>query len=236
LRRIDELLNIQRLLYDVSGMEPPEGSTPDFVAELRSMGYPVMMLTGRGPGTMTATLRELAANRYIPTDVSPCGPPRCGDVLCSAPGIISMVAIRKASEKAETCFPNSQLESLSRPIHYANGVLMAAGQDKGKILKLLLASTTEGCRGNYLIKGGYKAIVLVDDDEKNTTNMQNAFASSDMKDRVIAIRCGKLDGDVNAFHANGNNRQEKTDASWRALKKTICDEVTQFCQSPLSCP
>jgi hypothetical protein len=38
---IDDLLKIQRLLYDVGKMEPPEtGKTPNFVAWLRSAGYP----------------------------------------------------------------------------------------------------------------------------------------------------------------------------------------------------
>jgi hypothetical protein len=84
---INGLLNIQRLLYDLSGMGPPESSTPEFVAELRSVGYPVMMLTGRGPGTLSATLRELADEKYIPKDALACGPPECGDVLCSTPGV-----------------------------------------------------------------------------------------------------------------------------------------------------
>jgi hypothetical protein len=225
---INGLLNIQRLLYDLSGMGPPESSTPEFVAELRSVGYPVMMLTGRGPGTLSATLRELADEKYIPKDAPACGPPECGDVLCSTPGIISTDAIRKASEHTETCFPGSRLDALGRPIVYAGGVLMASGQDKGKILKLLLASATNACKGDYAIKGRYKAIVFVDDDSRNIENVREAFASTDMKDRVVTVRYGWLDGDVEAF-GKSDERKSKADRSWQALQGVICNEAHKFC-------
>jgi hypothetical protein len=239
----DGLLNIQRLLYDLSGMEPPEKSAPEFVAELRAVGYPVMMLTGRGPGTMNATLRELASNKYIPKDAPPCGPPKCGDVLCSSPGIISTVAIRTASAKTETCFPNSQLDSLGRPVIYADGVLLASGQDKGRILKLLLASAADACRGDYATKGRYKAIVFIDDDIRNIDNVHRAFANSDMKDRVTTVRYGYLDKDAEEFKASddkacktSDSRKCAADRAWRALRSAICNEVAQFCRAVPSGP
>jgi hypothetical protein len=94
------LLDVQRLLYDVGSMEPPEPWTPLFVAELRNKKYPIMMLTSRGPAALSATRRELVNNKYIAEDASPCEadsscapPPECGASLCATPGIISATEI-----------------------------------------------------------------------------------------------------------------------------------------------
>ena len=234
------LLKVQRLIYDLGGMTPPEPSTPELVADLRRQGYPVMMLTGRGPDMMSPTLRELAADdkKYIFLGQPTCGdipcekPPACGQVLCSDPGVIQLKtkvdnaelgvvevkAKKDAVEFADKCFPQVRHDTLSRPIAYADGVLMASGQDKGVLLQLLLASSTASCelqgtdKGTaYKDVGTYKSIIFVDDTLKNVVNVDTAFKGTDL---ATSARYAKLDEDVEAFNKS-SVRKADTDRWWR---------------------
>ncbi len=248
------LLKVQRLIYDLGGMTPPEPSTPELVADLRRQGYPVMMLTGRGPDMMSPTLRELAADdkKYIFLGQPTCGdipcekPPACGQVLCSDPGVIQLKtkvdnaelgvvevkAKKDAVEFADKCFPQVRHDTLSRPIAYADGVLMASGQDKGVLLQLLLASSTASCelpgtdKGTaYKDVGTYKSIIFVDDTLKNVVNVDTAFKGTDL---ATSARYAKLDEDVEAFNKS-SVRKADTDRSWRALRSVICTQFSQLC-------
>jgi hypothetical protein len=186
---VNGVINVQRLLYDLSAMSLPENSTPEVVGKLRKAGYPVMMLTGRGPDTLSATRRELAAKDYIPAERSPCSdnsctlPPACGSVLCSTLGIISKEAVKAASEKAKKCFPRGDFDSLKRVMGYWDGVMMASGQNKGAVLQLLLASKADACEPDYTTHPQYKAVVFVDDDPDNTKAVYEAF-----KDEPVGYR------------------------------------------------
>jgi hypothetical protein len=108
--------------------------------------------------------------------------------------------------------------------------MMGAGQNKGALLQLLLASSMPACgtqQKDYvsLDACAYKAIVFVDDGEKNVREMRAAFPNEDW---VTVVRYTNLDKAVKEFQCS-EDRKIKVNKSWRALQGVICNEVDQYC-------
>ena len=83
---------------------------------------------------------------------------------------------------------------------------MVAGQHKGYMLKTLLA------RSDFRVA----AIVFVDDHQKHTDRMREAFEESEIE--LVTIRYAGEDPEVNAFRAS--NKRDVT-KQWRRLARTI---------------
>jgi len=92
---------------------------------------------------------------------------------------------------------------------YADGVFMTAGQDKGRMLSLLLTS----------IQSEFKAIVFVDDGPKNVDRVLN-MPDRDKYD-ICAIRYGREDNVVNDFKSNRDGVQDIVKVQWDKLKTAI---------------
>ena len=208
------LLDVQRLLYQLSDMRKVEPTTQTFVQKLIERGHPVMALTARGPESLSSTMRELKDQNYeFPSA------PVCGYPMCVYRGIITGSHVKAAAESARGLF--TRLPELvgenPRAIGYSNGIMMVAGQNKGAMLQLLMASSNNA---------GFEAIIFVDDNERNIRKVEDAFKD---RPRDIAIFHYKhLEPDVMDFLSSDARQQAAID-SWTKVSKTVCDLFGRFC-------
>ncbi|MGI9363827.1 MAG: DUF2608 domain-containing protein, partial [Rhizobiaceae bacterium] len=208
------LLDVQRLLYQLSDMRKVEPTTQTFVQKLIERGHPVMALTARGPESLSSTMRELSDQDYeFPSA------PVCGFPLCGYRGIITGTHVKAAAESARGLF--TRLPKLvgddPRAIGYSNGIMMVAGQNKGAMLQLLMASSDNA---------RFDAIVFIDDNERNIGKIEDAFKD---RPREIAIFHYKhLEPDMMDF-LSSDFRQKVASESWTRVRKTVCDLFDRFC-------
>lgn len=208
------LLDVQRLLYQLSDMRKVEPISQTIVQNLIERGHPVMALTARGPESLSSTMRELSDQDYEFLSAPVCGYPMCG-----YRGIITGSQVKAAAERVRGLF--TRLPELvgddPRAIGYSNGIMMVAGQNKGAMLQLLMASS-----GNEK----YEAIVFIDDNERNIRKIEDAFKG---RPREIAIFHYKhLEHDVTDFLSN-TGRQKAASDSWIKIRNTVCDLFGRFC-------
>ncbi len=102
--------------------------------------------------------------------------------------------------------------SAEREISYMRGIMMTSGLNKGEMLDDLLQKT-----GN-----SYKAIVFVDDSEKNVNNIKKHFSGSSIDfniffyNKVVEERKLANGGDVLT-----KKQVKRMDADWKKLNKTL---------------
>ena len=94
---------------------------------------------------------------------------------------------------------------------YEDGVFMTSGQDKGRMLALLLASVREE----------FKAIVFVDDSVKHVDRALNMPGRE--KYDICAVRYGREDNVVKDFLCNRDGVQDTVKAQWDRLKAALLD-------------
>jgi hypothetical protein len=151
------LLEVQGILYDVSQMHPPEPQQPGIIAELQEKGVSTIALTSRGPEYRVATERELK---------------RCGyDIAATAlavqvPGGTYLAYDPTNPEKDGLTAAELKTYKLEepRPVSYANGIFMTAGQHKGVMLLTLLHHTDRDI----------KAVIYVDDNVRHVGTVFSA--------------------------------------------------------------
>jgi len=212
------VLEVQHLLFELSDMKPPEQNTPALVASLQERGHPVMVLTSRSPEFRSETLRELSDFGYAFPSA-----PHCRSPLCLTRGIISGDGVKRAARQATLTFPRvaELVGTTPRAVSYGNGVMMVAGQDKGAMLQLLLASSAND---------SYRAIVFIDDGKRNVEAVDNAF-KDDPRD-VQTVYYDRLEADATGFQSNPT-RQEAADKSWKAVRGLVCEQFRRFCAVPV---
>lgn len=168
-----QLLIAQGLLYGLGRMHPTEPATESstgvvsFVRDLQSAGHPAIVLTSRGPEFNDVTRRELRKWGFSFAD-SAIGP-RGG-----YPAELRIVP-ETAAETAKSLPPGKEklaadVTATARATRYEDGVFMTAGQHKGAMLRLLLTRTGS--------EGALDAVVFVDDTQKHTERMRDAFDKS----------------------------------------------------------
>ena len=207
------LLDAQGVIYSLSRMKPTEPMVPSFLDGLEAKGFRVIALTARGPQLRDATLRHLN-NEEIRFDTSV----RCGPPLCATRGRIAgghVLAVARAVFTAEQ-LAAFDLEK-PREISVSDGVMMVAGQHKGSMLRLLLASAPDP---------SFKAIVFVDDGLDNVENMEEAFARPDIE--LAAFHYVRMKAGVADFLGDPA-RQRATDRSWDRLSALLCAEFKRRC-------
>ncbi|MDX1571363.1 MAG: DUF2608 domain-containing protein [Xanthomonadales bacterium] len=142
---VPDRLAAQGALYHEGAMQLTEPAARELVDELREKGHPVMIITARGADFRLATFRELRRNGLSFLESAP-GPWRGYD-------------------------GSLKLEGATRPVLYEDGVLMLAGQHKGRMLLGLYAHA-----GLPLPP----AIVFVDDKAYNTQAMAEALEAAEV--------------------------------------------------------
>jgi len=175
---VGDRLEVQGALYFASAMRPTQADAAKQVARMQEAGLKVIVLTARGPGFRLATFRELRRNgfNFWPN----AWPPQQG-------------------------FPEPFTpEGGTRPAVYEDGVIFAAGQDKGSTLKSVLDLSGQP----------YPAlIVMADDKQSNLNQLMSAFSWSGTK--VHAWRYTREDDTVEAFDP------DKASTLWSELKPPL---------------
>ncbi len=194
------LLTAQGWLFQMSQMISPEVETPQFFRELQAAGYPVILLTSRGPDFENLTQRELARNGY--NSAATAIAPRAGFAAPFEPYDLN--------DPTKSCLTAEDIQRLglpkSKPVIYRNGVMMTSGQHKGAMLRTLL------CK----LGRSYSAIVFVDDHQKHVDRVFAAY--QDQPGDVRSVKYSFMDVEVKAFHTG-----DKADvrAKWARLKDAI---------------
>jgi len=175
--KIRSLVEVQDLLFDLSGMHPPEpGLQPRVVAGLQDCGFAAIVLTGRGPEARGATERELSRNGYDFARAAV--PPRDGYGGSFAPfdpRNVQAAGFVLPCDRERGAFPAAQ------PVSYQNGIMMTAGQDKGLMLRALL----DRCGRHYA------AVLFVDDSERNLQAVARAFSCTSVDVTTVLYTRGR---------------------------------------------
>ena len=185
------LLRVQGILFALSGMRPPEKTTPAAVARLQRTGASVMAMTSRGPEFRSATMRVLAENGYTFKGHAPHGYP---GTWRPSNGNLT------AAEQDRFGFIGA------RPVSYMDGVFLCAGQHKGALLRMLF----------HTRKLSYKAILFVDDHAKHTKRVQEAWKGRGVD--LVTVRYARMDAQVKRFKASD---KKLVMAQWNKLKETL---------------
>ncbi|PKQ00587.1 MAG: hypothetical protein CVT74_03190 [Alphaproteobacteria bacterium HGW-Alphaproteobacteria-13] len=146
---LGELIAVQTMLFGVASMQATEPDIPAMLADARRQNIDIFLLSARGPELFDATRRELDRNGL---EVE--APYACSFFLCTEDGVYRDGEIRAAL----AAIGEEPSRSLYRNILIRDGMMLAAGQDKGVMLKLLMGAI-----------GGrrYTHVVVADDGRKN---------------------------------------------------------------------
>jgi len=173
-----DTLEVQGALYFASAMRPTQPDAAKQIARLQEAGLKVIVLTSRGPGFRLATFRELRRNGF--NFWQNAWPPQRG-------------------------FPEPFIpEGGSRQAVYEDGIIFAAGQDKGLTLKTVLEKSGQPFP---------QLIVMADDKQANLNEVMAAFSWSGIK--VHAWRYTREDDAVEAFDP------DKAAALWSELRPPL---------------
>jgi hypothetical protein len=184
-RLVNDRLAAQGALYFASAMRPTQPNAAEQVRRLQDAGLRVIALSARGSDYRLATFRELRRNGFS-----------------FWPG-----AWPPAAGYAEAFQP----EGLPRPVRYEDGVVFAAGQDKGLVLQDLLKRSGEDAP---------LLIVMADDKQDNLKAMMKAFSWTPT--RVQAWRYTREDANVEAFDA------ETAAGQWEVLQPALLQIEQMF--------
>ena len=213
------LLQAQYLAYSIGDMRPTQADTAKIIRLLGDAGHGVMALTARGPEIRSPTVRELREDGIAFTNAPVC---RAGSEdapsLCVKRGFISSETILAVAETVLTEREREMLGAQPRLISYADGVMMVAGQNKGLMLRLLLASS----------RSTFEAIVFVDDGADNVIDVEEAFASDDTP-LVKGFWYTAFEAANEQFWSDAA-RQDGTVQAWRTVSSALCRAVGTFCQ------
>jgi len=198
------LLEVQGLLFALSGMHPPEPELPKMVNELLAQGVQAMVLTSRGPEFRDATERELKKNGY---DFSKSAPE-----IKEKRGLFYPLDPDAPSSHGLSAEVTASLQPRLRPVSYSNGIFLTAGQHKGYMLRTLLARRTVG-EGDAK---QFKAVVFVDDHQRHAKSMHEAHEG--VKLDLSTFRYSREDGNVSNF---SNSAKRHVVHDWNRLSEFI---------------
>ena len=195
---LNELLQIQGTLFALGGMHPPEPEQPQMIAEIQNAGCCTIVLTSRGPEFRNATERELIRNGYDFNDSAL-------EIIEPARG--RFLPYDKARPNTHG-LSKQELDTLRdpRPVSYSQGIFMTAGQNKGYMLRTLLARSPRT----------FKAIVFADDHDKHTGRMAKAF-----KDSGITTACFHYIREQPNVDAFKESDKEAVAKQWDQLNNSI---------------
>lgn len=182
----DGLLEVQGVLFALSSMHPPEPDLPAAVGHLLDDGVTTIVLTSRGKEFRNSAARELKRHGY---DL-----PQSTLEIKEKRGVFLPYDASRPTDHGLNAKLIGELGS-PRSVTYADGVYMTAGQHKGYMLQTLLARVPGATAKTPY--ANYSAIVFVDDHEKHTKRMQEAFAGKPID--LATFRYSREDGNVERF-------------------------------------
>ncbi len=199
-----ELLNVQGQLFAISTMVPTEKITVKTIHNLQQRGFKVILLTSRGPEFRNSTELQLSENglNFAKTAIGP-GQGYGGTYLPYKLNNLNRYGLNQSDAKRLNL-------KKPRPVSYMNGVYMTAGQNKGVMLRNLLAKTNTD----------FKAIVFADDHKKHITRMNQAFEKLNYVE-VMAFRYGAVDHLVKEFKTKPKLYSARGVKFLNSLKRTL---------------
>jgi hypothetical protein len=174
---VNDLLASQGALFHASAMRPTQADAAAQVRRMQDEGLQVIVLTARGPQYRLTTFRELRRNGF--SFWSSALPPQRG--------------------YGEDFMP----EGGERAVRYEDGVFLTAGQNKGVMLKALLAKTGQP---------DPTLIIMADDKDDNLREVQTTFSWSG-----TAVQGWRYSGEDAAVEFDGAAAATQWDALWPAL-------------------
>ena len=174
------------LLYELGTMRLIEKDVPAIINNWQKEGNTVIALTSRSPLYRSATERELA---------------RAGINFDGS-------SLKVQGQQNTPVFR----DMLKRPTSYMKGIFMTTGQNKGDMIKYLLAKTGQK----------FDAIIFIDDTQKNVDNVYNAFKDNKDTDMYI-FHYTKVEEDRIAKNGATLTQKQanKMASDWNALQKTL---------------
>ncbi len=206
-KSMSELLSLQRELFTLSQMHPPEAITPGFVMKLQREGYVVMAMTSRGPTSRDATERELARNDY---DLSKT---KMGMDL---PGRFHIGTDTLKARLSKDDQKQFKLDHEPRQVSYCDGIFMTEGQHKGAMLVALLERQQKH----------FKAIIMVDDHIQNCSRVAmalhrfyNANESKEDDVDIVTVHYLAEEEHVKSFHESDKTEVMQAWTDYLQLKQ-----------------
>ena len=195
---LNELLQVQGVLFMLGRMRPPEPEIPDFIEKIQQLGCCSIVLTSRGPEFRPATERELKRNGYDFSDSA---------LKIAEPTRGSFLPYDKTRPNTDG-LSKQELNSLRepRPVSYSSGIMMTAGQHKGYMLRTLLARSQRT----------FRSVIFVDDHKKHTARMTEAF-----KDSGIATACFHYVREQKNVKAFEKSNKKLVAEKWKTLNEAI---------------
>lgn len=187
----DSLLDVQGTLFSLSGMHPPQPELPAHVKTIQESGVTTVVLTSRGPGYRDASERELKSNGY---DLA-----KTALRIDEKRGLFMPFDPERPDAHGLSAQIIESIKGRLSPVTYSNGIYMTAGQHKGYMLRSLLARAIPNNGARHEARA-FRAIVFVDDHEKHTTRMHEAFEEFPID--IATFRYSREDGNVSNFHAS----------------------------------
>lgn len=193
-----DLIAVQTTLFSLGSMRTTQPEVGSLIEKANSAGVDVYLLSARGPELYSVTKRELGRN-----SIAFQAPVACSFVICSLGGSYGDNEIRHAI----TATGGTAQASTYREIVMRDGVMMVAGQDKGTMLRVLLAA---------LLPKAYDRIIFVDDTQKNI----DSVAAAQVSVPISLYHYTRIQTTPARSEIDASGRQ------WKALRRTICISLT----------
>jgi hypothetical protein len=209
----DGLLEVQGILYNRGHMHPPQAEQPATVRRLQDRGIATILLTSRGPEFRAVTERELGRCKYdiAATALPVRGLPK-GTFLAYDLNTPEKDGLTAAEIVAFKLPP-------PKPVSYANGVFLTAGQHKGIMLMTLLNDSPRDI----------KAVVYADD---NVRHVGNVFSSA--VDRNLDVASFHFTHEETRVQKFNYGDKSEVDAGWKAIERELSGEKVVKSTKPTS--
>lgn len=190
---------VERAMMGLKSLAPTEPGLTGELARLEAAGIATFAMTARGEDMRDMTHRELDAHRIAFPLAPECGPPLCVRRGRLGPDVV-MAAARAVLGQGEL---DRVGFARGRTISVSDGVMMATGLDKGVLTRVLLAS----------LGGRHRAVVFVDDAQKNVDNVSRVSAGMPEEVAVFHYR---------APLPRPDRPRAARDAAWGEAERAIC--------------
>lgn len=214
--KFSDLLKVQFLLFALGKMESTEPEIPAILNKWHmpnGKGYKAVILTARGYNFENFTLDTLLNNNMYFDQYATLPP-----LSCFQP----YLPYQTGKPAVEFGLRADQITKDPRPITFNNGIILIAGQNKGIMLRSLLYKTHR--------LGKIKAIIFLDDTEKNSDDMIAAF--SDMNINIYSFVYHHEDAYKKTIIEN-QNLQKKLSKNWDKIRHLLKEIYESDCNIPL---
>ncbi|MGZ3797840.1 MAG: DUF2608 domain-containing protein, partial [Pseudobdellovibrionaceae bacterium] len=196
----ENLLTVQSWIYNSQPMQVVDPLQRDWILQLRNAGTEVIALTSRSLNVHKATLREIRNNSILLSTANVLGLQNEGQVY-----LPYQLELPEKSGLTADDIENFKLGE-PNPVLFDRGVFFTQGQNKGAMLKTLLAR----------MKRSFKAIVFIDDRLKHVQAVREMATS--VSKEVLSVHFNKselwtipfLEGD-----------KEQAQADWCQFSKML---------------